>query len=76
MKAMAFELNFNGSVEFQEGNIRGKKMEGGKTESTSHGEEMVHPASVQCSSVMREFRALLRVRHFIHFSQRIFTINF
>ena len=25
MKAMAFELNFNGSVEFQEGNIRGKK---------------------------------------------------
>ena len=25
MKVMAFELNFNGRVEFQEGNIRGKK---------------------------------------------------
>lgn len=24
MKVMAFELNFNGRVEFQEGNIRGK----------------------------------------------------
>lgn len=34
MKVMAFELNFNGRVEFQEGNIRGK-MERGKTESTS-----------------------------------------
>lgn len=44
MKVMAFELNFNGRVEFQEGNIRGKKW---------NVEKQRAPASLQCRGVMR-----------------------
>lgn len=45
MKVMAFELNFNGRVEFQEGNIRGKKW---------NVEKQRAPASLQCRGVMRD----------------------